>query len=436
MPKTKTGQIRVSLPEGFDTGRVLSDAGLDQKWTTHVEFMVGDVCNWRKFYRREQDEYQPYAVQNFRAGVPKDEVAKLTKAIVPSVLEAKKDGRYRFGTGDRGECREYRLAAEYRDRPLVNHVIESYSIWNRLHAAETDRQKVEEKRVAELPEVYRRLCEMEKECQLTGEGCESDEPIVPYLTQGEGSRPRWFNVCDFGRAHHATSVCPRWLRQSLAFTGSGQSLSIGDVSGSQILLAALTVMGLMESEPTGEERGKREERRRQGLLSGRSSSGFTEGSKIIGELLTGEFGPKLEAAVAEDLERDGRKPYTAEAVKVGRMSALFGRWDALHTKTVGRTMLRLYPNFMSDWADVVKRMPHGELARRMQRVESDIMIHGAAARILRERPALRFVTIHDAILCDQRHIGYVREVIRGEWEAKVGLAPMVKMQQLSRPCAA
>jgi hypothetical protein len=147
---------------------------------------------------------------------------------------------------------------------------------------------------------------------------------------------------------------------------------------------------------------------------------------MIEDLLTGAFSERLLSETNTVLEKSGARPWTPDAVKIGRMSALFGDWRAVHLKPVGQALLRLYPHFMQAWSDMVSQMPHGELARMMQRVEAGIMIHGAAARIIRERPDIRFATIHDAFLCEQPHMPYVMGAIRDEWEAAVGVAPLVK----------
>lgn len=287
--------------------------------------------------------------------------------------------------------------------------------------------------------------------------------IIDHLTEGEDSRPRWFNVCEYGRVHHPVGLCPRQLRPWLRLSGSPHTLHLCDVSSSQIVLVALWVSGLLsgseaeeiagrgekkrEGRGRGRERGILSGRYGDGLrefalmnekkkgranhaLSGRSSESLKEAALIIEGALDGEGFPLLVRTTNEVLRAEGRPPLTPGEVKVGRLSALFGDWRFLADKPVGRALLRLYPAFMGLWAERVKGLPHGELARLMQRIESGIMIHGAAARLMRERPDARFVTIHDAVLVEQPHTEYAVRVIRDEWEAAVGVAPLVKQSPL------
>ena len=55
------------------------------------------------------------------------------------------------------------------------------------------------------------------------------------------------------------------------------------------------------------------------------------------------------------------------------------------------------------------------------------MIGGAAARLVRERPDLPFLTVHDAVVCRPGDAAFVADVIRDAWTDHYGTAPRLKV---------
>ena len=78
------------------------------------------------------------------------------------------------------------------------------------------------------------------------------------------------------------------------------------------------------------------------------------------------------------------------------------------TKLTGRALQRLFPGlFARLQAAAAAGGPRGHLARAMQRMESGVVIGGAAATLAGSHPVVPFVTIHDA--------GYARGFLPVRW---------------------
>ena len=70
-------------------------------------------------------------------------------------------------------------------------------------------------------------------------------------------------------------------------------------------------------------------------------------------------------------------------------------------------------------------------SRRMQRMESDLMIEGVCGRLMREYPHIPILTIHDAILTTPSHVETVSRIIRETFQAQ-GLTPTLTTTDLNR----
>ena len=61
----------------------------------------------------------------------------------------------------------------------------------------------------------------------------------------------------------------------------------------------------------------------------------------------------------------------------------------------------------------------------MQAYEATLVIATICERIMRERPDLPIITIHDSFLTTEEHVAYVKSVILDEF-SKVGVTPKLK----------
>ena len=76
----------------------------------------------------------------------------------------------------------------------------------------------------------------------------------------------------------------------------------------------------------------------------------------------------------------------------------------------------------------LKRHDYAHAARLMQSFEATLMIPIICGRLLRERPKVTVITIHDSILTTPEHDEYVKGVILDEFE-KLGVVPPLKVER-------
>lgn len=77
---------------------------------------------------------------------------------------------------------------------------------------------------------------------------------------------------------------------------------------------------------------------------------------------------------------------------------------------------------------------HSNLAIKLQQVESKTMLLEVCATIMKEiSPAPFFLTVHDAILCEERHADIINEIITRIFLSKHNLRPTIKQEKLDKP---
>jgi hypothetical protein len=86
------------------------------------------------------------------------------------------------------------------------------------------------------------------------------------------------------------------------------------------------------------------------------------------------------------------------------------------------------------WAFVLHKKKHQyeNLAREMQRKESDFVIGTVCERLRKHHPDVAFVTVHDAIMAPAQHIQTVARVIKEEFVRRLGVSPAVAVDPTSR----
>ena len=77
------------------------------------------------------------------------------------------------------------------------------------------------------------------------------------------------------------------------------------------------------------------------------------------------------------------------------------------------------------WIRQQKAHDYADLARRMQREESGMMIGAVAGRLMEHHPEVPFYTVHDSITTVDEHGELVGRVLKEEYE-RAGLHPALK----------
>jgi len=83
----------------------------------------------------------------------------------------------------------------------------------------------------------------------------------------------------------------------------------------------------------------------------------------------------------------------------------------------------------------LKKEDYRFLARYLQRVESGFVIHRVVRRLMRLEPDIFVGTIHDSLLCQERHAAFVLSVLEEEFMS-VGLVPTIRTELPGFTCDA
>lgn len=89
---------------------------------------------------------------------------------------------------------------------------------------------------------------------------------------------------------------------------------------------------------------------------------------------------------------------------------------------------QLFPAVYRAVMDYKRRNGHAELARKLQREESSMIIDSICAKISQDRPTVFFATIHDCIMVKPSDVVLVRNVIAEEFQKKLGFVPRMKIK--------
>lgn len=88
---------------------------------------------------------------------------------------------------------------------------------------------------------------------------------------------------------------------------------------------------------------------------------------------------------------------------------------------------QLFPNIFG-WIREMKKEDYTQLAIKLQRAESNVIISECIRRIRKERPAMFVSTIHDSIVCQPNNLMYVKQVMEDVFELNYNLKPSLKQE--------
>ena len=346
-------------------------------------------------HRDETGGWCPLSAVYARSHLSNGYRAVLDGLVRNRVLE--EDRYYRFSPDDDkgpGVCRKFRLAPPYRDEPLVPVAVTDRSLLRRI-----DRYRRDTRRAVTHP-VHVRLMHWHDDVRLTGVPS-GEHPLADVMLDGE----RRFSVCDYGRVHTNVTSLPRAYRRHLSWEGH-PSTSTVDVGSSQPLLLSLLVGGKVPDK--GDKKGGRRRDHYHTLQE--------MYQPMLEDTTKGLFYQRIVSETDPPLSRD--------VVKQETIALLYGKSPnkGPETTTVATAFDRAYPGVL-DWC---ARWPHGELPRLMQRVESEVMIMGAAGDWLKAYSDVPVATIHDALVVPSGYAEAAADVIRGAWRRRWGVEPTLK----------
>jgi hypothetical protein len=132
-----------------------------------------------------------------------------------------------------------------------------------------------------------------------------------------------------------------------------------------------------------------------------------------------------------DLDKNEQK----RALKDKFFSVLYGgNWLPPESKNYAfrQVFRQWFPNLY--WVFYyIKKAHKRNLPVILQALESEIVINRITRRIAKERPELPVYTIHDSVVTLADYADYVREVVKDEFEAAIGLQPSLSVELWTPP---
>jgi hypothetical protein len=391
------------------------DAVCHRGQADYARWVVGQVV-FQQFRVRglSADDWSPLAVQFVRKFIPIRAWPRVRERLVRSeVLEW--DRRYRLPAGGRrGKAYGFRVGSRWRDQPIAAYELRNPELLDNItHYRARQRAEVTDP-------VHVGLRAWADRLEVLPDAPAGD-PVLDAVATGD----HWFSVCEQGRVHTPATTLSRPFRRHVRL--AGRELVAVDVCCSQpTLLAVVLSRGLPVCR----------------FPDARPSLFQTRGGRGRGKAFVVQCSEWCQSEV-----QAGGDDFLADCLRgilYDRMARVWGR----PREEVKRDVLRvLYgtPNnfdpqlaagfaatYPTTWATVLSlsRYLHRDgwtLAGTMQAVESGLMIHGAAARFLREHPETPVLTVHDSLLVPHEAAEAARAIIQGEWVRRFGLEPTVKV---------
>ena len=404
---------RVHLPESLRLGDILP-----RPHVAYGEWVVGAIVHQQHARHTGPDEMVPLSYEFAIAHVPEKVYRSIrTQLLAANILEC--DGDFHFDPRGLvpGKCLCYRLGSAWRRQPLISRFITHPELLRKM----TAQRHIEWKAITNI--VHKGLRAWHGRVEVVPGTPVGLHPLLDRMIDGE----RRFTVCEQGRVHTNVANLPRWCRQYIRL--EGQRLMSIDVATSQPLLLGLVcqnrarsaIPALTMSQPP-------------------SQSAPAQPSPIYRpcrDVITNVYLLScLEGTVYDRIKGQiPGTPYSREDVKALFLAVIYGEPRDMHTR-VGQAIATLWPDVFEAVVDLNRLLGHGGLPRLLQRVESDIMITRVAGRILRERPGLPLLTVHDSVLVPPGHEDYAADVIADEWRSEFGVSPRLKVGEFTAPAEA
>lgn len=417
MPSTESGlspaallAFTAHLPETFDP------AVITPAWRAYACWVVSAVVI-RRYLDRGSDEetFVPLSSSYVEKHIPK-KVRKLLldELVEKGVLEC--DGIYYFGDpagrttgqyapGPRGKCLCYRLGATHRQSGIRPFTVTHHELLRKMN------QLNEQEREAIKDSVHRTLRNWHDRVEVLPDAPYGEHPLLDRMIDGE----RRFTVCAQGRVHTNVANLPRQYRQYIRV--AGQELMSCDISTSQPLLLAI----LLQNREREKENQKKKKK-------GTNHSAVYEPSSCLH--LSDYLRDCLSGTVYDRVA--DLTGYSRDDVKSMFLAVIYGHPDHTDTK-VGRAIRALYPAVFDAVVEMNFALGHGELPRRLQALESGVMIRRVAARLIREYPEMPLLTVHDCIVAPEGYEAVVAATIAEEWLAEFGVSPGIKTSSFTSP---
>ncbi len=211
-----------------------------------------------------------------------------------------------------------------------------------------------------------------------------------------------YSVDDYGRVHSILTSFPRILRQFLSL-GEEDLWSV-DISNSQPFLAIPIFRSYMQQKGLG------------------LTNDILEYEKYA---IEGGFYETLMDDISFPIEM--REEYKHNIFfKHIFYSTLASNERSKHWKSFSKRFPKCAEIIVYE-----KRNSHKEFARKMQRIESDLIINNVCRKLYRDYPCIRILTIHDSILTTEKYLDAVRGTIGEIFLSKYGIEKKIKKERVT-----
>lgn len=395
-PRRAARRFHAHVPESLDLEMITRP-----EWKPYGEVVVSLVVI-RRFMDHHASEmtYVPLSAGYIRLFIP----AKISTELLQDLRDRgvlERDHVYYFGAGSdgRGKCYCYRIGQDYRGIPIRPRPIVHPEVLRKIHHARgAERQRITDP-------VHRALRSWHDQVEVLPAAPYGEHPLLDRMIEGE----RRFSVCQQGRVHTNVANLPRQYRHYLRL--ADRELVAIDIATSQPLLLAIMLSRSQSQSRPGPAA--------QAICAPCSDSDLSE---FLADCRAGMVYDRIA----------GITGYDRDDVKGLFLAVIYGEPQHMETK-VGKAIRDLYPSVFAAAVDLNYSLGHGGLPRRLQRIESGVMIGRVAGRLIREQPAMPLVTVHDSVLVPPEYVELVEDVIAEEWTSEFGFAPLTKRSPFTSP---
>lgn len=244
------------------------------------------------------------------------------------------------------------------------------------------------------------------------------------------SKHPYYTICAYGRRHTPFTRLPSNIRSHVFFRSRPESRIFEiDIMNSQPVFLLIDLMENEKKCSTYNEQPSRliPEAIHQG--NHRLPQPFKGALLLCGTLCKfrqdvedGELYDRLMKELGVTDRKAFKEDFFAH-ILYGRV----GKWA--EELPIVQAFVRLYPEV---WRLICekKAADYRDLARRMQQRESDFVFGRALPRFMKEHPAARVLTVHDAIYCEERHKYELINILNEEF-AKLGVQANLRVTALA-----
>lgn len=410
-------------------------------WRDYVAWLVGHLYLQRHLDRRyRDDEFIPLYSQILNRILPKREYKAILDWLLNKIVET--NGTYVPGvTGNRSLSKGYRLTEPYRNARFREYWLTHPELVGKLarHRERSERN---------FQPVHYHLKRMIEGLEVVGDYPKVYLPLVTIVNQ-DG----WFNVCAQGRVHTALTNLDKEYREYIRWCG-GQKLWSLDIKNSQPLMLALFLQrigkaidsnefpSVVRKQPTATRPPANRHRPQENPPNPTHPYVGTLSNARLNEDAA-KFVEDCAAGLCYERVGDCAG-LTRDETKNGFFGPMYGQRSDMFTR-VGRAFQQRYPACH----DAIRRLkPYsrprpkkdeprikdpadGELARWMQRLESDMIIVCVCERLRREVPDACLLTIHDSLVTTEEYTEYFKHVLQDEFNKAYGIKPQIRKEPFS-----